>query len=215
MTIQAVLVTGAALLVACSSSSSSSSSGSSDGAGAARADGGSDASVPIGPVGRADGGGRSDSGGSTDAPVSGGTALAKLCNTLTLMGSAFTISVDVGDVAPVRLSATTGDCSSPLGEMCQAIPAGMQTLTFFADDQMAGTAQATLTDGEEIVLVAALNATNQPTIRLSHVSRQGLTCAAYDAFAVPDGGAAPGDAGSGDAAPAGDERRDGAARDAR
>jgi hypothetical protein len=136
-------------------------------------------------------------GGSAERPATddgGATALAKFCNTLTAMGAPVEISVEVGDVAPVRLTAVTSSCSSKLGQKCQAIPSGMPKLSFFQGSQMVGMAQAAIMPGEELVLVAALNAANQAVIRLVRVSRNGLTCADFDVFAPPDGGAPGADA---------------------
>ncbi len=175
-------------LAACSSGSGGSDAAARPADGPADRSGG-DTSLPIGPVGGKD-------GAAPDEGAGAGTALAKLCNGLTRNGASITISVDVGVTAPVRLTADSGTCSSTLGQMCQTIPSGMQTLTFFVDDQMSGTAQVAIMDGEEIVLTAGLNAMGQGSLKLTRVSRLGQTCAAFDAFAVPDGGAPGADAGA-------------------
>jgi hypothetical protein len=60
---------------------------------------------------------------------------------------------------------------------------------------MAGSAPTTINDGDEIVYIAGLDASNRPVIRPVTVSSQGLTCAGFDPFNLPDGGAGGTDGG--------------------
>jgi hypothetical protein len=190
------LIAAGSMLAGCSSSNASIDGPrpSPDAAGSA-----ADTSATIGVT--SDGAAGDAAGPPADGAGATGTALAKFCNGLSAMGAPTEITVEIGDTAPVRLTAVTGTCSSMLGQMCQTVPAGvMETLNFFQGDQMVGTAQSTIMPGEELVLLARLNAMGRPVIAVGVVSRQGLTCAAFDAFAVPDGGA-PAD-GGGDRPPA-------------
>jgi hypothetical protein len=158
-----------------------------------------DSAGPAPDASRVDAGGQPPDGGSN------GTAVAKFCNALTQGGMDFEASIEIGDAAPVRLTAISGTCSSRLGQACQTVPAGMPTVTLFQGAQRLGALVATIMPDRELVLILDLNAMNQPALFQLNLG-QGGTCANVDPFLPPpDGGPPP----PGDGAAPRDTRPDG------
>jgi hypothetical protein len=145
---------------------------------------------------------RVDAGGPPLDGGSNGTAVAKFCNALTLGGMDFEASIEIGDAAPVRLTAISGTCSSRLGQACQTVPAGTPTVTVFQGTQPIGSVVATIMPNREVVLIFDLNAMNEPALFQRNLA-PGIPCANHDPFLLPDGGLPPpGDGGApGDARP--------------
>jgi hypothetical protein len=153
------------------------------------ANGGSGGGIVIG--GNKDGG-TTGAGGSIGG---GGAAQIKFCNGLSLQGNAnLHLSLEVG-TPPLMMMADSGTCSTAVGVACKSVPAGMQPVRLLDDTgQEVATGTVMIGDGEQWMMLATLDQTNnQPTVVGGALKAQ-YTCSGVDPFAAPpavDGGAMP------------------------
>jgi hypothetical protein len=136
------------------------------------------------------------SDGSARVDSSGARVPIKFCNALMA-----NIVVEVGNPpSTVTMTATAGTCSSATGAMCTTVPDGTQDIRVLVNGAAAAMGTATFNPTREYVVLAGPNPmTGMNDVRVGPLP-MGATCADFNPFAPPDGGAAA-DATPADAAP--------------
>jgi hypothetical protein len=124
----------------------------------------------------------------------GGATVGKFCHNLALddgNGGKLPVTFDL-TIGDVRLSATSNDCSSPVGQMCIALPPGSTTASLYRDGQMLTSAPVTIEAGKEYMFGLKLQGTS-PVITGNALSANPRCAAAgaANASGLPTLGAAP------------------------
>jgi hypothetical protein len=123
-------------------------------------------------------GGSAGTGGSGPAPGPG--AVIKLCNTLARSdGSPVILEASVG---AVKLTASSGQCSTPKGQPCTAIPTGNTTITYTIAGQPAPGSMPRTIDvkaGQELILVASFDEAMGRPVYSIRVPTAPSTCAEF------------------------------------
>jgi hypothetical protein len=124
------------------------------------------------------GAGGSGAGGSGGAPGSG--AVIKLCHSLARTdGSPVVLEANVGSV---KLTASSGMCSTPKGQPCVSIPAGSTTITYTIGGQPApGMAPRTIDvkAGDQLILAVSFDQAMGRPVYAIRVPTPPNTCADF------------------------------------
>jgi hypothetical protein len=124
----------------------------------------------------------------------GGATVGKFCHNLALddgNGGKLPVTFDL-TIGDVRLSAVSGECSSPVAQMCIALPPGPTTASLFRDGQMLTSAPITIEAGKEYMFGLKLQGTS-PVITGNALSANPRCAAAgaANASGLPTLGGAP------------------------
>ena len=123
----------------------------------------------------------------TDSSGTGaGPALGKLCHELNRGGALVTLTLEIGEAPPARLSAITGKCTPPRGTPCMPIASGQVPVRLFEGDRVLAARTVVLIGGSEYVFQPIIDATGSVAITGGRIASG--TCQDLD-FPAPDGGA--------------------------
>jgi hypothetical protein len=152
---------------------------------------GGTAPAPTAGAGGGTGGVRMDAGRSdAAAPATGGAASGKFCNTLTANGMSVDFILDIG-MPPVRMTASSRNCTPAAGAACTALPSGMNLPYSFAFlNPMTGAVlelergTMTIMAGTELFFWTFLDAMNLPALEGGSL-RPEFKCSALQYTDIP------------------------------
>jgi hypothetical protein len=135
--------------------------------------------------------------------ISDGSAVAKFCHDLHRSTSGIDLTLVFGNPPLAQISATTGNCTPPLGETCMTIPVGVVPLKLMEGDRELASGAIRLTSNLEYVFAAVVSGqTGQPTVR-NGVFKPEFKCAVTDPRIEVDAGPRDGAADASDGGPDG------------
>jgi hypothetical protein len=125
-----------------------------------------------------------------------GQSVAKFCHDLHRSNANIDLTLEFGNPPLARITATSGNCTPPLGEMCTMIPVGLVPLRLMEGDRELASGAIRLSPNLEYVFAAVVSAqTGMPTVR-NGVFKPEFKCALTDPRVDVDGGSDAGEAGT-------------------
>jgi hypothetical protein len=118
-----------------------------------------------------------------------GMAAGKFCHQLNRSGRSIDLTLEFGTPALTRLTASTGTCSPPIGQLCQRIPVGIVPSRLLEGDKVLATGRFTLLANREYVFFGVVSAsTGQPSVNNGELDVR-FKCSTINPLTPTDGGA--------------------------